>query len=108
MNNNILVFIAALLGSGSMTALVTYVLNRCKKNDAIKEGLRLLLQHMIEEEALKAIECEEIEYGKLRFLRLAHKCYHDGLHGNGDLDDVMSDLEEVSVIYKTKKQEGKT
>jgi hypothetical protein len=112
MDNNIqmiLVFVAALLGSGSMTALVTYWINKCKKSDAISEGLRLLLQHMIEEESLKAIECGEIEYKKLRFLRLAHKCYHDGLKGNGDLDDVMSDLEEVAVTYKANKQgESKT
>ena len=33
------------------------------------------------------------------YLNAAHDCYHKRLHGNGDLDALMSDVNELPVIY---------
>lgn len=80
-----------------------------KKNKEIDERLfRLEEQNKAQTEALKLIMLDRIlhlgqsyvEKGEISFddrkrLHDMHKCYHDGLGGNGDADLIMDDVDEL-------------
>ena len=106
MDAQIIVTLAvAIIGSGSFSALVNAWLEsrREKKNNPVAMGVKLLLQDRIEGLCIKYIKSGEIKYENLRYLRQAHECYHKQLHGNGDLNELMEEVERLPVIYPPKK-----
>lgn len=106
MDAQIIVTLAvAIIGSGSFSALVNAWLEsrREKKNNPVAMGVKLLLQDRIEGLCIKYIKSGEIKYENLRYLRQAHECYHKHLHGNGDLNELMEEVERLPVIYPPKK-----
>ena len=106
MDAQIIVTLAvAIIGSGSFSALVNAWLEsrREKKNNPVAMGVKLLLQDRIEGLCIKYIKAGEIKYENLRYLRQAHECYHEQLRGNGDLKELMEEVERLPVIYPPKK-----
>jgi hypothetical protein len=98
--------IVAMIGSGSTAALATALVNRLSKGDPVKVGLRLLLQDKIERIGTKALNDGQITYEQKHLLNAMHTCYHIGLHGNGDENALMADVNELPVIYPNRKKNG--
>lgn len=104
----IVAIIVAILGSGSVSALVNaWIEKRKEKNknkiDPVTIGVRLLLQDRIEGLCIKYVKEGEIRWENLKYLRQAHDCYHNKLGGNGDLTDLMDSVEHLPVSYPPKK-----
>lgn len=98
MNNTIIVsVVVAFLGSGAATAIVQHLLERTK-HDPLRDGVRLLLQDKVEYLSIKAIQEGEISFSKLKFIRASYKAYK-GMKGNGDLEALMEDVENLPVKY---------
>jgi hypothetical protein len=96
--------IVAILGSGSVSAIVAAIIDWLKnRKSPVSEGVQLLLQDRIEELCIKYIKAGEIKYENLLYLRKAHRCYHKRLGGNGDLNDLMEEVGNLPVIYPPKK-----
>lgn len=66
-----------------------------KEMEPMKEGLKYLMMYRIEETAKKYCDRGEVSFNDRRILVEAHKCYHDGLGGNGDLNDIMDSVKEL-------------
>ena len=102
LTEGIILIVVAIIGSGSATAVVTALINRFGRGSPIKIGVRLLLQDKIEHLGMRCISEGKITYELRKYLNAAHECYHKHLHGNGDLDALMTDANELPVIYPTK------
>ena len=62
------------------------------KTDAQSEALKFILYDRIRYLALAYIADGEIDFDDRRILHDMHRSYHSGLHGNGDLDILMNDV----------------
>lgn len=62
------------------------------KTDAQSEALKYILYDRIRYLALAYIADGEIDFDDRRILHDMHRSYHSGLHGNGDLDILMNDV----------------
>lgn len=59
------------------------------------EGMKFLLYNMIKNEGQAYIAANQITFEDRKTLHAAHNVYHNGLSGNGDLDDIMRDVDEI-------------
>lgn len=66
-----------------------------KKEDALKQGMKLLLADKIQYLAIRFIEDNEITFQNRKMLNEMHKCYHNGLGGNGDFDTLMEKVNDL-------------
>lgn len=62
---------------------------------ALREGLKWVLYDRIRFLGLKYIAEGCVDYDDRRILNLMHKSYHDGLDGNGDLDNIMDTVNHL-------------
>ncbi len=96
MNDNMVMILCALIGSGAATALVTGLLSRRaekRKNETGEsQGMRWLLQDRLEHLAKHYLEVGVITYEELQNWNKGHHIYHDLLDGNGDLNILKSSL----------------
>lgn len=99
MSETLLTIACAVIGSGSATAFVTFLLNKRaekKRIDAAEnQGIRWLLQDRLEHLARKYISDGSITYEELKNWNKGHGIYHEALGGNGDLNNVKSALEKL-------------
>lgn len=63
-----------------------------KKTDAQSEALKFILYDRIRYLGQAYIAEEEIDFDDRRILNEMHRSYHVGLHANGDLDNLMRDV----------------
>ena len=106
----VLTLAVAILGSGSVSALVNAWLERRREERRKKEapdpvalGVRMLLQDRIEGLSIKYIKQGEIKEENRRFLHNAFDVYHEKLKGNGDLTELMGRVDELPIIYPDKR-----
>lgn len=114
----------ALLGGTSAAALITTTGNlilhlmqrherkierkdECQKQmsqkiDAIAKGVMLLELDKIKYLGLRYIREEGITYEDRALLHKMHENYHNELGGNGDLDQIMSDVDDLPLIQAVK------
>lgn len=96
MNDNMVMILCALIGSGAATALVSGLLSRRaekRKNETGEsQGMRWLLQDRLEHLAKHHLEVGVISYEELQNWNKGHHIYHDILGGNGDLNILKSSL----------------
>ena len=100
----------AILGGSALGALINkvgdYFINRMKHKykqedfedqriKALIDGVRYLLLTAIKESGLQHLQEESISFEDRRLLHKMHKVYHDGLNGNGDLDELMRDIDNM-------------
>lgn len=80
--------------------------NVCKANqlkiDKLEEsvqatitGQRFILLDRLRYLGLAYLQRGEISFDERRLLHQMHDVYHDTLHGNGDLDELMSEVDEL-------------
>lgn len=63
--------------------------------EALKDGLKWVLYDRVRYLGQKYIADGRVDFDDRRILNLMHKSYHDGLGGNGDLDNVMNDVNRL-------------
>jgi hypothetical protein len=101
---NLVMVVCALIGSGAATALVTAALNRRaderKKETGESQGIKWLMQDRLEHVALAYLSKGDISYDELKNWNKGHHIYHDLLGGNGDLDALKAQLQD---LYKGEK-----
>lgn len=105
--------ILAILGSSAMAAIISGVFallqNKQKTNlksveelqstqEILKEGLQQLLYVQIKALCKEHIAKGYIASNELEDLERMHKVYHDGLNGNGYLDDLMKAVRKLRIV----------
>lgn len=63
--------------------------------DAMKDGLKWVLYDRIKYLGQRYIADGEVDFDDRRILNMMHNSYHDGLGGNGDLDNVMGEVNKL-------------
>lgn len=70
------------------------------QNTAQSEALKYILYDRIRYLGQEYINDGEIDFDDRRILNAMHEAYHDGLHGNGDLDNLMRDVNALPLKRK--------
>ena len=87
---------------GGVCSVITFKLNRKAqkedKSDDITSGLRMLLYDRIKHLGKSYISRGNIHAEELEDLIAMHKVYHDTLHGNGFLDELMIQVRHLPII----------
>lgn len=90
----------AILGSSAVASLVSgifSIVNASKKKESgIEAGVRILLYDRIKYLGIKYVERGYINNDEYEDLGRMHKVYHDSLHGNGFLDDIMDQVKHLT------------
>ena len=63
--------------------------------EALKTGLKWVLYDRIRHLGQKYIANGTVDFDDRRILNEMHKSYHEGLGGNGDLDNLMSEVNKL-------------
>jgi hypothetical protein len=91
---------------GGLFSVITWILNRraVKKDKSeaqkggIAAGVQILLYNQIKTLACAHIKKGEITTEDLEDLMRMHKIYHDELHGNGYLDELMHAVLALKIV----------
>lgn len=111
--------VGAAVVTGVMSIIKVSIEHRHKKQDHAQErseqkeqdenvqnkALRYILLYIIQERASKIIARGWTTFDERRALYDWHKCYHDGLNGNGDADTWMKQVAQVKVVSDLKEVE---
>jgi len=62
---------------------------------AVMDGQRYILLDRIRHLGLSYLSRGEITFDERRLLHQMHSVYHESLHGNGDLNELMSEVDEL-------------
>ncbi len=93
--------IAAVLGSGALSALISgafgLIRDRRAEKDGVRAGVRQLLYDKIKFLGRKYIAEGEVSCEDLEDLMEMHKIYHDELSGNGYLDHIMAEVKKLRI-----------
>lgn len=106
----IIAVIGGILGGSAVAALINQIgesvrqrrkhkyetnSNQDKELDALKEGLKWVIYDRIRYLGQTYISAKAIDFDDRRILNEMHRCYHVGLSGNGDLDNLMKEVNEL-------------
>lgn len=104
MTEIIMSFIAGGALAAAITGAFSIILYKIKRKDVkddgkdiVQQALRYLMLYVIQERAEKYIARGWITVDERRSLHKWHELYHDGLHGNGDADVLMSDVDNLPI-----------
>ena len=110
MNSVIIAIIGGILGGSAVAAFINAIAEGIRqrrkrkydledgkdKNDhALKDGLKWVLYDRIRFLGQRYICNGTVDFDDRRILNEMHKCYHEGLGGNGDLDNLMSEVNKL-------------
>jgi len=106
----IIAIVGGLLGGSAVAALINAIAEgirqrrkrkyetedgRDKNDHALKDGLKWVLYDRIRFLGQRYICTGNVDFDDRRILNEMHKCYHEGLGGNGDLDVLMSQVNKL-------------
>lgn len=106
----IIAIISGALGGSALAALINQIgegvrQRRKRKDDAedkdnrdivaLKTGLKWVIYDRIRYLGQSYISAKTIDFDDRRILNEMHKCYHNGLGGNGDLDNLMNEVNNL-------------
>ena len=100
--------ILAIISSGALSTLISGLFSiwqmRKKKQDGVREGIKILLYDRIKFLGKKYIERGYVTTEELEDLTTMHDIYHDpeGLNGNGFLDALMNNVSKLPLKGDTK------
>lgn len=89
--------IVAILGSGALNTLITFIMAQIDKKSGVNASLRLLMKDRLRFLCMHYIEQGWIYEDELEDIMAMHKCYHDDLKGNGFLDKQMEKVTNLEV-----------
>jgi hypothetical protein len=109
------IFGGSALGS-LFTAVGNYILQMRKHRDdkddsecgdiqALKLAVRLIMLDRVRYLGLKYISEGEIDFDDRRILNQMHDSYHNGLGGNGDLDQIMRQVNQLPLKTQGRKHD---
>lgn len=91
--------VLAILGSSALASLISGVIsliaNRKKQETGVEAGVRILLYDRIKYLGIKYIERGYITHDEYEDLGRMHDVYHSALNGNGFLDNIMEQVNEL-------------
>lgn len=91
----------AVLGSSALASVITgifsLVLNRKKKESGVESGVLVLLYDRIKCLGTMYLQRGSITSDEYEDLLNMHKVYHEDLHGNGFLDNLMSQVAKLPI-----------
>lgn len=73
-----------------------------RQNDVQREAMKYILYDRIRFLGQAYIAEGEIDFDDRRILHNMHNIYHNGLEGNGDLDELMQDVDALPLKVKKK------
>ena len=106
----IIAIVSGLLGGSAVAALINAIAEGVRQkrkrkydkddgkdrdNQALKDGLKWVLYDRIRHLGQKYISNGSVDFDDRRILNEMHKSYHDGLGGNGDLDNLMGEVNRL-------------
>lgn len=106
----IIAIVSGLLGGSAVAALINAIAEGIRQkrkrkydkddgkdrdNQALKDGLKWVLYDRIRHLGQKYISNGSVDFDDRRILNEMHKSYHDGLGGNGDLDNLMGEVNRL-------------
>lgn len=106
----IIAIVSGLLGGSAVAALINAIAEgirqkrkrkydkddgRDRDNQALKDGLKWVLYDRIRFLGQHYIAAGSVDFDDRRILNEMHSCYHNGLGGNGDLDNLMSEVNKL-------------
>lgn len=106
----IIAIVSGLLGGSAVAALINAISEgirqkrkrkydkddgRDRDNQALKDGLKWVLYDRIRFLGQHYIAAGSVDFDDRRILNEMHSCYHNGLGGNGDLDNLMSEVNKL-------------
>ena len=100
MNDTIII---AIISSGALSTLISGLFNlwqtKRKKQDGVREGIKILLYDRIKHLGKSYIDRGYITSDELEDLTTMHEIYHDpdGLNGNGFLDAIMKNVKSLPI-----------
>lgn len=95
--------IIAIISSGALSTLISALFNlwqqRKKRQDGVREGIKILLYDRIKHLGKQYIARGYISAEELEDLTTMHNIYHDpyGLNGNGFLDAIMENVRKLPI-----------
>lgn len=95
--------VIAIISSGALSTLISSLFNlwqmRKKKQDGVREGIKILLYDRIKHLGKQYIERGYVSAEELEDLTTMHNIYHDpdGLNGNGFLDTIMRNVKALPI-----------
>lgn len=95
--------VVAIISSGALSTLISGLFNlwqmRKKKQDGVREGIKILLYDRIKHLGKSYIERGYVTSDELEDLTTMHEIYHDpdGLNGNGFLDAIMRNVKGLPI-----------
>lgn len=95
--------VVAIISSGALSTLISGLFNlwqmRKKKQDGVREGIKILLYDRIKHLGKAYIERGYVTSDELEDLTTMHEIYHDpdGLNGNGFLDAIMRNVKALPI-----------
>ena len=95
--------VVAIISSGALSTLISGLFNlwqiRKKKQDGVREGIKILLYDRIKHLGKAYIERGYVTSDELEDLTTMHEIYHDpdGLNGNGFLDAIMRNVKSLPI-----------
>ena len=66
-----------------------------KDIEALKAGLKWVIYDRIRFLGQNYTNAGRVDFDDRRILNEMHKCYHEGLGGNGDLDNLMAEVNKL-------------
>lgn len=106
----IIAIVGGLLGGSAVAALINAIAagirqrrdrkysktdGKDKDLEALKAGLKWVIYDRIRFLGHQYTNAGNVDFDDRRILNEMHKCYHDGLGGNGDLDNLMRAVNEL-------------
>ena len=93
--------IVAIISSGVLNTIITYAMSaherKKNENSGIQESLRLMMKDRLRFLCVHYIEQGWIYEDELEDIIMMHSCYHDDLNGNGFLNKLMTQVNELEV-----------
>lgn len=114
MNSGVIVaVIGGLLGGSAVAAVVNQIGETVRQRRAqqykasdretealasIREALKWVLYYRIRYDGQGMLQAGSVDYDDRRILNEMHRCYHTGLGGNGDLDNLMKQVNKLPLV----------
>ena len=89
--------LVAIISSGVLNTVLTYLLGLRDKRKGIQEASRLLMKDRLRFLCVHYIQQGWIYEDELEDLIAMHACYHDDLKGNGFLDSQMERVKNLEL-----------
>ena len=98
MSDMTVTLVCAVIGSQALLEIVKALIAALKRPSAMQMAVRWLLEDRLERIITDELRKGETTKRMRKYIRRGYK-YYKGLHGNGDMDELMKDYMALQVRY---------